>query len=40
MLDASGVVVAVNTAILPEYDGSNLGIPVAHVRTLLAAEAR
>jgi hypothetical protein len=28
-------VVAVNAAILPEYGGSNLGVPVSKVRELL-----
>jgi S1-C subfamily serine protease len=35
VLDSDGAVVAVNTAILPEFGGSNLGIPAAKVRTLL-----
>jgi serine protease Do len=35
VLDVNGAVVAVNTAILPEYGGSNLGIPVAKVLKLL-----
>lgn len=35
VLDVYGNVVAVNTAILPEYGGSNLGVPVAKVRELL-----
>ena len=37
VLDTDGAVVAVNTAILPEYGGSNLGIPAAKVRALLKA---
>ncbi len=36
VLDINGKVVAVNTSILPEYGGSNLGIPVADVKALLA----
>ena len=36
VLDISGAVVAVNAAILPKYGGSNLGVPVAWVRALLA----
>ena len=36
VLDISGAVVAVNTSILPEYGGSNLGVPVARLRALLA----
>jgi len=35
VLDMNGDVVAVNAAILPEYGGSNLGIPAAKVRVLL-----
>jgi S1-C subfamily serine protease len=35
VLDINGSVVAVNTAILPEFGGSNLGVPVAKVRALL-----
>ena len=37
VLDINGSVVAVNAAILPEYGGSNLGVPVAKVRALLEA---
>ena len=41
VLDPDGKVVAVNTAILPEYGGSNLGVPAAKVRMLLdEAEVR
>ena len=36
VLDINGAVVAVNAAILPEYGGSNLGVPIAKVRALLA----
>ena len=35
VLDINGSVVAVNAAILPEYGGSNLGVPVAKLRALL-----
>jgi hypothetical protein len=35
VLDIDGSVVAVNAAILPEYGGSNPGVPVAKVRALL-----
>jgi serine protease Do len=35
VLDMNGEVVAVNSAILPEYGGSNLGVPAAKVRALL-----
>lgn len=34
-----GTVVAVNTAILAQFAGSNLGVPARHVRALLAAAA-
>ncbi len=37
VLDTNGAVVAVNAAILPEYGGSNLGVPVLSVRALLEA---
>ena len=37
VVDLSGKVVAVNAAILPEFGGSNLGVPVQHVRELLAS---
>ncbi len=33
--NAYGSVIAVSAAILPEYGGSNLGVPVAKVRALL-----
>lgn len=36
VLDLRGRVVAVNTAILPEFGGSNLGVAVAHARALVA----
>ncbi len=35
VLDMNGDVVAVNSAILPEFGGSNLGVPAAKVRALL-----
>ncbi len=35
VLNLEGEVVAVNAAILPEFGGSNLGVPVAHGRALL-----
>ena len=35
VLDIDGSVVAVNAAILPEFGGSNLGVPVSKVRALL-----
>lgn len=37
VLDATGAVVAVNTAIIPEFGGSNLGVPAAYIDALLAA---
>lgn len=37
VLDTDGAVVAVNAAVLPEYGGSNLGVPAAQVAALLAA---
>ena len=36
VLNIEGKVVAVNAAILPEFGGSNLGVPVSKVRELLA----
>ena len=36
VLDINGHVVAINTAIIPEYGGSNFGIPVEYARRLLA----
>jgi S1-C subfamily serine protease len=35
VLDIDGSVVAVNAAILPDFGGSNLGVPVAKLRALL-----
>ena len=35
VLDVNGAVVAVNSAILPEFGGSNLGVPVDKVRKLV-----
>ncbi|NDW47523.1 serine protease [Ruegeria sp. PrR005] len=40
VLNLQGQVVAVNTAILPDFGGSNLGVPVAEVRALLAAPSQ
>lgn len=37
VLDIDGAVIAVNSAILPEFGGSNIGVPVAEVRKLLVA---
>lgn len=39
VLDINGEVIAVNAAILPEYGGSNLGVPVSKVRDLLEQAA-
>ena len=36
VFDTEGLVVAVNTAVLPEYGGSNFGVPATKVRELLA----
>lgn len=36
LLDVEGRVVAINSAILPEYGGSNIGVPVDELRRLLA----
>lgn len=36
VIDLTGKVVAINTAILPEFGGSNLGVPVGFARELLA----
>ena len=35
VLSLDGRVIAVNTAILPEFGGSNLGVPVAKARALI-----
>ena len=40
VVDLNGKVVAVNTAILPEFGGSNLGVPAEQVRKLLMAAER
>ena len=37
VLDVNGEVIAINTAIIPEYGGSNFGVPVAFAHALLAA---
>ena len=37
VMDYAGRVVAVNSAILPEYGGSNIGVPAHHARALLRA---
>ena len=38
VLNLNGEVIAVNSAILPEFGGSNLGVPVERVRALLREE--
>ena len=35
VLDSNGNVIAVNAAIIPDYSGSNLGVPVSFVKQLL-----
>jgi S1-C subfamily serine protease len=37
VLDINGHVIAVNAAIIPEYGGSNFGVPVEYARRLLEA---
>jgi S1-C subfamily serine protease len=37
VLDINGHAIAVNTAIIPEYGGSNFGVPVEYARRLLEA---
>ncbi len=37
VLNMAGEVVAVNTAIIPEFGGSNLGVPAAHILKLLTS---
>jgi S1-C subfamily serine protease len=37
VLDINGEAIAINTAIIPEYGGSNFGLPVAYARRLLIA---
>ena len=39
VLNLSGEVVAVNTAIIPEFGGSNLGVPIAYARKLLEQQS-
>jgi S1-C subfamily serine protease len=36
VLDIDGNTIAINTAIIPEYGGSNFGVPVEYARRLLA----
>ena len=35
VLDVEGRVIAINSAIIPEYGGSNFGVPAAFARRLL-----
>jgi len=37
VLDSSGKVIGVNTAIMPEYGGSNFGVPAAYIWKLLSS---
>lgn len=37
VLDTNGEAIAINTAIIPEFGGSNFGLPVAYARSLLIA---
>ena len=39
VLDLTGAVVAVNSAVVTEFGGSNLGVPAAQASILLAGEA-
>ena len=34
-MDSNGLVVGVNAAILPEYGGSNIGVPLKKLQQLL-----
>jgi len=36
VLDLAGHVIAINAAVLPEFSGSNMGIPAAHVQNFLS----
>ena len=40
VLNAKGELVAVNYAIIPDFNGSNLGVPVTHVAHLLSGDDR
>jgi len=37
VLNSQGEVIGVNTAIMPEYGGSNFGVPASHIRKLLSS---
>jgi S1-C subfamily serine protease len=39
VLNLQGEVIGINAAILPEFGGSNLGVPVAKLKLLIAADA-
>ena len=34
-MNHNGQVIAINAAILPEFGGSNIGVPVSHLQDLL-----
>ena len=36
VLNSAGEVIAINAAIMPEFGGSNFGVPASHILTLLA----
>ncbi|MDF1718165.1 MAG: hypothetical protein P1U75_16035, partial [Antarcticimicrobium sp.] len=38
VLTLEGAVIAFNTAIMPEFGGSNLGVPARHIRALIGAQ--
>ena len=38
VLALDGAVIAVNTAIMPEFGGSNLGVPARHIQALVSAQ--
>jgi serine protease Do len=40
VLNLDGEVIAINAAILPEFGGSNLGVPVAKLKALVAEDAK
>lgn len=39
VLNSNGEVIAINSAVLPEFGGSNMGVPAAKLRELLGMEA-
>ncbi len=38
VLDLNGRVIAINAAIIPEFGGSNMGVPSQHAQYFLAQE--